>query len=68
MARLVGGMTTDDVRAFLADLRFPVLKNDVVHAARKNGAPNGVVNMLENVPVTEFRSLDHLLESLPQLT
>ncbi len=68
MARLVGGLTTDDVRRYVADLHFPVLKHDVVHAARKAGAPNGLVAILENVPVTEFQSLDHLLQSLPEMT
>ena len=68
MARLVGGLTTEDVRRYVADLQDPVFKNDVVHAARQKGAPNDVVAMLENVPVTEFRSLDHLLQSLPEMT
>ncbi len=68
MARLVGGMTTEDVRSHVADLRYPVLKHDVVHALRQRGAPNDMVAMLENVPVTEFQSIDHLLQSLPELT
>jgi hypothetical protein len=29
MARLVGGMTTEDVRRFVEDLRYPVLKHDL---------------------------------------
>jgi hypothetical protein len=61
-------MTTEDVRAYAADLRYPLLKHDVVHAVRQKGAPNDLVAMLENVPVTEFRSLDHLLLSLPEPT
>jgi hypothetical protein len=61
-------MTTEAVRAYVGDLRYPVLKNDAVHAVRQKGAPNDVVALLENVPVTEFRSLDHLLQSLPEMT
>jgi hypothetical protein len=61
-------MTTEEVRAYVADLRYPVLKHDLMHAVRQKGAPNDLVAMLENVPVTEFRSLDHLLLSLPEMT
>jgi hypothetical protein len=43
MARLVGGMATEDVRA-------------------RNAAA-----IRENVPVTEFRGLDHLPQSLPEM-
>jgi hypothetical protein len=68
MARLVGGKTTEDVRAYVADLRYPALKHDAVHAARQKGAPNDIVALLENVPVTQFQSLDHLLQSLPEMT
>ncbi len=68
MARLVGGTKTDDVRRYVADLHYPVLKHDAVHAIRQEGAPNDLVAIMENVPVTEFQSLDHLLQSLPEMT
>ncbi len=68
MARLVGGMTTEDMRSYVEDLRYPILKNDVVHALRQRGAPNALVAIMENVPVTEFQSLEDLLQSLPVLT
>jgi hypothetical protein len=64
----VGGKTTEDVRAYVADLRYPLLKHDAVRAARQKGAANDIVALLENVPVTEFQSLDHLLQSLPAMT
>jgi hypothetical protein len=40
----------------------------VVHALRQRGAPNALVSVLENVPVTEFQSLEDLMQSLPVLT
>jgi hypothetical protein len=32
---MVGGMTTDNVRAYVAGVSFPELKHGVVHAVRQ---------------------------------
>jgi hypothetical protein len=60
MARLIDGKTSEEVRAYLRGITFPVLKHDVVHVARQNGAPNDLVASLERIPVTEFRTEDEL--------
>ena len=67
MARLVGGKTTEDVRPYVEGLTYPALKHDVVHAARQKGAPNDIVAILENLPVTEFQNAEHVLQTLPEL-
>jgi len=60
MARLVDGKTTEEVHTYLRGLNFPVLKQDVVLTARRNGAPSDLVASLERIPVTEFRSEEEL--------
>ncbi len=61
MPREIEGNMAGDVRRYLEGISFPALKHDVVHAARRNGAPNTVVAQLEQVPRSEFASLDELL-------
>jgi len=63
MARLVDGKSTEEVGRYLQGLRYPVLKEDVVHTARRNGAPDEVVASLEKIPVTEFKSEDELFQA-----
>lgn len=61
MAEFVDGVTTEQLRRYLADVSFPALKNNVVHAARRAQAPNELVAVLERLPLTEFQSLDELI-------
>jgi hypothetical protein len=55
--------TATEVRDYLEGLRFPALKYDVVHAARQRGAPNDVVAFLQQIPITEFQTMEELLEA-----
>jgi len=55
--------TATEVRGYLEGLRFPALKHDVVHAARQQGAPNDVVAVLQQIPITEFKTMEEVLEA-----
>lgn len=67
MERLAGGKADVNLRRFLEGLSFPALKHDVVHTARKNGAPNDVVSVLEQLPVNEFASAEQVIAEYPRL-
>lgn len=67
MARLAGGKTEEDIRRFLGNVGFPAHKDDLIHAARKNGAPNDIVSSIEQIPVNEFRDMEQLLQAYPHL-
>ncbi len=62
MTRLIDGHDSREIERCLQGLSFPALKHDVVHAARQHGAANEVVAVLEQLPVTQFRSLEQLLQ------
>jgi len=62
MTRLIDGHDSRELERSLQGLSFPALKHDVVHAARKNGAANEVVAVLEQLPVTQFSSLDQVIQ------
>jgi len=66
MDRIQGDMTLNDPRRYLRGIHFPAKKDDLVHAARQNGAPNDVVSGLENLTTTEIRSEQHLVDLYPR--
>ena len=66
MERLFDGKTAEDVLRFLDGITFPAKKDDIVHAARKNKAPNDIVATLERLPANEFNSPEHLIDAYPR--
>ncbi len=67
MSRLAGGKTPEGILRYLQDVSFPAKKDDVVHAARRNGAPNDVVAALSAIPGPEFQSAEELIASYPSM-
>ncbi len=65
MERLNNAKTPRDVLRFLEGVTFPAKKDDLVHAARRNQAPNDVVACLERLPAHEFASEEHLIAAYP---
>jgi hypothetical protein len=67
MERLAGGKTDESILRFLGGIQFPAHKDDIVHAARKNGAPSEVFATLEQLPLNEFSSPQELIDAYPHL-
>lgn len=67
MAILAGGRSSDVVMQYLRDLKFPIHKDAIVHAARNAGAPNDIVASFENLPKTELASPEEVIELYPSL-
>ncbi|MBY0522062.1 MAG: DUF2795 domain-containing protein [Gemmataceae bacterium] len=67
MARLIDGRSPENVARFIDGLHYPALKNDVIHAARHNGAPAEMVERLQEVPITEFPSVDAVLAAYGEM-
>jgi len=68
MSRLAGGKTPSDVLRYLEGVTFPAKKDDLVHTARRNGAPNDIVAALSALPGTVFNSPEELIEAYPPMT
>ena len=66
MDRLFDAKTTEDVRRFLRGVQFPAKKDDLVHAARRNGAPDDIVACLERLPAHEFKDEQMLFDAYPR--
>jgi hypothetical protein len=67
MERLAGGKSPANVLKYLEGIRFPVKKDDLVHAARGNGAPSDVIGALSMLPKTEFGSREEVIDAYPKL-
>jgi len=57
MSRLTDGHNVQELERSLQGLQFPALKHDVILTARRQGAPDEVIAMLESLPKTTFESL-----------
>ena len=67
MERLAGGKTESTILRFVEGVSFPAHKDDLVHAARKNGAPNDIVSALEQMPANELADEKELIAIYPRL-
>ncbi len=67
LARLAGGETPEMVLQYIKGIQFPAKKDDIVNAARQNGAPHPIVGALSQLPVGEFGSPEELIDAYPQL-
>jgi hypothetical protein len=67
MGRLAGGVTSETVLRYLKDIEFPAKKDNLIHAARRNGAPDDIIGALGQLPVKEVGSPQDLIAAYPQL-
>ncbi|HZV05224.1 MAG TPA: DUF2795 domain-containing protein [Gemmataceae bacterium] len=67
MERLAGGKTRESVLEYIRGVSFPAHKDDLVHAARKNGAPNDIISALEQLPANELADEEQLIDVYPRL-
>jgi hypothetical protein len=67
MERLAGGKTDASILSFIQGIQFPARKDEIVVAARRNGAPEDVVASLEQLPANDFASPQELIDAYPHL-
>jgi hypothetical protein len=67
MLRLAGGKTPDVIRGYLGGIGFSGRKDDLVRAARRNGAPDDVIGAMNLLNATEYRSIEEFLNDYPRL-
>lgn len=67
MERLAGGKSREGILRFIKGISFPIHKDDLVHTARRNGAPNDVIAALEQLPANELADEQQLMDIYPRL-
>lgn len=53
--------TEQEARRYLKDVQFPASKDDLVSAARSNDAPQGLIEKLVDLPITEYSDLEEVV-------
>jgi Protein of unknown function (DUF2795) len=54
MTRGLGGKAPANVQSYLKGAHYPTRKSDLVSTARRNGAPDEIIDVLEKPPEDEF--------------
>lgn len=54
MTRGVGGQSPSNVQSYLKGVSYPATKDDLLSAARENGAPREIIDLLEGFDDSEF--------------
>lgn len=58
-------MESEEVVRYLHNLKLPASKNEVVHAAKKNGAPKDMWKALDKqLPWTTYQHVDDILKAM----
>lgn len=56
MARGLGGVLPASLRKYLAGISYPASKGDPIWTARRNSAPNEVMEVIERLPGENFEA------------
>ena len=54
MARGVGGISPANLQKYLSGLSYPAHKRDLMSTARRNKAPDAIMDLIERLPDEEF--------------
>ncbi len=59
--------TEQDLRRYLEGVHFAASQEDLVSIAMSNGAPEGLIEHLEDLPRKEFSNLEEVAEAIDDL-
>jgi hypothetical protein len=54
MARGVGGQSPSNVQSYLAGINYPATKDDLIEAAKNNGAPKEIMEVIKGFDEDEY--------------
>ena len=60
----LSNLNLDQLQQFLPDTNFPAGKDEVVNQVQSNGAPQEVVNAVQNSSTETFNSADEVLQAV----
>ncbi|MBI2942232.1 MAG: DUF2795 domain-containing protein [Chloroflexi bacterium] len=59
-------LSTQTVVSYLDGLDLPATRQEIVECARRNGAPDAVVRVLQAVPDRRYRQMDDVMDAIGQ--
>ena len=63
MSQGVGGGSPANVEKYLKGIDFPAKKRDLMEQARKNAAPQEVIQVIQQLPDQEFRGPQDVMKA-----
>lgn len=63
MTRGVGGHSPANVQKFLAGVKYPATKDDLIKSAKGNQAPPEVMDEIENLPDDDYGGPQDVMKS-----
>jgi hypothetical protein len=67
MTRGVGGQSPANVQTYLKGIDYPARKNDLLRTARDNGAPEEVMDLLQQLPGDEYGGPQDVMKAYGQV-
>lgn len=67
MARGVGGQSPANVEKFLKGVEYPAQKEALVETAEKNGAPSEVMELIKQLPASQFGGPQDVMKAYGQV-
>ena len=68
MARGVGGVSPANLQKYLAGISYPASKDDLIWTARRNSAPNEIMEVIERLPGDKFRGPEEVQRASGDIT
>ena len=62
MARKTTGKSPTDITQYLAGIKFPCEKEDLIDYAENNGATDKVLDLLRNMPEEEYSTMADVMK------
>ena len=66
-SRGVGGESPSNVQKYLKGVDYPAKKRDLVETAKKNAAPNEVVQVIQQFPDQEFKGPQDVMKAYGEM-
>lgn len=68
MARGVGGISPANLQKYLAGVSYPARKRDLMSTARRNKAPDEIMDLIERFPDEEFGGPQEVQQAYGDIT
>ena len=67
MTRGLGGISPANVQNYLANVSYPTTKDELLRAARDNGAPDEIIQTIEQFELEEYGGPQEVMKAYGEL-
>lgn len=67
MTKDVGGYSPANVQKYLRDVDYPVTKEDLLAQAKRNEAPQDILDTIERIPEDEFGGSQDIMKGYGEI-